>query len=387
MAQRQWRSDDTSTWNYGFGDGSDGDLTISSNTTEAPIDASCSGTSGATSLTATNASFAIGQLILIHQTRGTGAGGWELNKIAGYTAGTITTAHALTMTYTDSGASQAQVRVMKQYNNVTINSGQTYASKAWNGDVGGILGFFAKGTITVTGSISTVGTGYRGGASYSGGEAYVGESTTADNSARSYGASGTGGGGGRGDVGDRSPGGGGGGHAGGGTSGDVSQGNEGGVGGGAVGVASLVTATFGGAGGGGAKGGGETSVPGDGAGSGGLAFIFGSSMTITGSIPTGGGNGGNASGAQNGGGGGGGSGGGVLLKCVTATLGTNLITSTGGSGGSKVVNGGAGGAGSVGRIHLDYSTSYSGSTSPTIDVTNDLTIVDVTTSGSFLVMF
>jgi hypothetical protein len=65
-----------------YGDGSDGVLTISSNTSEAPTDSSCSGSSGATSLSATNASFAADQIILIHQSRGTGVGQWELNVIS-----------------------------------------------------------------------------------------------------------------------------------------------------------------------------------------------------------------------------------------------------------------------------------------------------------------
>ena len=63
----------------GFGDGSDGDLVVSSNTTDNPIDASCSGSSGSTSLSATNTSFSAGQMVRIDQTRGTGAGNWEKN--------------------------------------------------------------------------------------------------------------------------------------------------------------------------------------------------------------------------------------------------------------------------------------------------------------------
>ena len=57
-----------------FGDGSDGALTISSNTTESPIDASCTGTTGTKTLNALNASFAANQIIYIHQSRGTGVG-------------------------------------------------------------------------------------------------------------------------------------------------------------------------------------------------------------------------------------------------------------------------------------------------------------------------
>ena len=110
---RQFRSDDTSKWTYGFGNGTDGDLTISTDTTEAPIDSTCSGTAGQFSLTATNASFASGQAILIHKTRGlttTSAGAWELNYIASYSTGAISTVYPLQFTYQDSGADQSQVR-------------------------------------------------------------------------------------------------------------------------------------------------------------------------------------------------------------------------------------------------------------------------------------
>src|SRR3990167_8599539 len=68
-----------------FGDGSDSALTISSNTTEAPTDSAATGTVATYSLSATNASFATGQRIMIHQSRGTNAGVWEKNEIAGYT--------------------------------------------------------------------------------------------------------------------------------------------------------------------------------------------------------------------------------------------------------------------------------------------------------------
>ena len=146
-----------------FGNGSDGVLTISSNTTDTPIDSSCSGTSGSTSLSATNASFAAGQLIMIHQSRGTGVGNWELNKIASYATGTITTVLALANTYTDSGSSQAQVLVVMQYSGITINSGYTLTAKAWTGDVGGILALACSGKITVTGTITASQKGYIGG--------------------------------------------------------------------------------------------------------------------------------------------------------------------------------------------------------------------------------
>lgn len=373
MAQRQLKSTDTDTWLYGFGDGSAGDGSINTST-DAPIDSACSGTSGTTSLTATNASFAAGQLILIHQTRGTGVGTWELNKIASYAAGTITLAHALTNTYTNSGASVAQVLVMKQYNDLTINNAQTLTAKAWDGTVGGIVAFFAKGTVTVTGNIvingaignegtahgtyagATVG-GFSGGNSINTATnlSYTGEGTTG---ARIQGqATANGNGGGSGNAGNSNGGGGGNGATGG------QGGNPGsGLGGNAVGNAGLTSMMLGGGGGGGNGYNGSGGIyMSSGSSGGGIILIIAKAISITGTLQVKGGNG-TTRGHYDGGSGAGGS---VLLKAQTATLGTNLITAIGGTG---TVNGG------TGRIHLDYFNSYTGTTTPTLDATQDPTL-------------
>ncbi len=130
-----------------FGDGSDGAITISVNTTDTPIDSACTGTVSTYTLSATNASFAALQFVFIHQSQGTGAGNWQKNQIQSYTAGTITLVNALNATY----SSGAQVLVMKQYSSVTVNNAITWTAKAWTGTVGGILAFLCNGTVTVTG--------------------------------------------------------------------------------------------------------------------------------------------------------------------------------------------------------------------------------------------
>lgn len=343
-----------------FGDGSDGALTISSNTTEAPIDSACTGTSGTFSLSATNASFAAGQVILIHQTQGTGAGGWQRNKIQGYTAGTITLETALNMAYTTG----AQVRVVKQHTDVTVNTGITYTAKAWNGTVGGILAFLANGTVTVTGTISAVGTGFRGGSQIVGsflpgkqGEGYAASTyDTAGTTANS-----SGGGGSQESLGASGGGGGGGGHlflaqgaTGGG--GGVTNGDSAGVYGGQDFTSQLL---FGGGGGSGSPS--YTSGTGGSGGiGGGIIWVGGPTVTVTGGITANGGGGGDATGHASGGGGGGG-GGSVLLYGQVETIGTQLVTATGGMGGNnfgsfriKGRNGGDGG------VHVDYLTSYTG---------------------------
>ena len=385
---RQFRSDDTSKWLEGFGNGSDGDLTISTNTTESVIDASCTGTINQTTLSATNASFAAGQIIVIHKTRGnttTNAGNWELNKIDTYTTGTITLKYPLQFTYNDSGADQSQVRVLRQYNNVTVNNGITWSGKAWDTNTGGILGFMAKGTVTITGNIiinggngltnagtttgNPTGGGYWGGYGRkntgSAGKAQQGEGTTGAGT-ESHVANGNGAGGAAGD--DRTGGGGGNGAAGSNGSGGDSGSSFFGRAGNSSGAAELTTIVFGGGGGGGAEFA-DVHQAGSGGGGGGIVLIYAKTLSITGTITANGGAGGNGTDRAPGGGGAGGS---VLIKSQTATLGSNRITATAGAGGFSVNQGG--GAGGVGRIHLDYKTSYTGTTNPTLSVRQDASL-------------
>ncbi len=368
MAQTQFRSDDTTLWWLKYGDGSDGAYSSAGNATDAPVDSSCSGTVDTTSLSATNASFANGKPILIHQSRGTGAGAWELNQIASYVAGTITTVSPLKNTYTDSGASQAQIIQLKQYSSFTQNSGHTLTAKAWDGNVGGIIAFLCNGNVTITGTISGVGKGFVGGAALAGGPTTLGKCGEGSGgaSANQKTKNGNGGGGGQ-EAGTGNAG------AGGsnGTAGTVVSGSTVGD---TVGNVALTTALFGGGGGGGAPGSGGGDNSGKGADGGGFVLIITKNLAITGLIDLDG-----ASNSTGGviGGGAGAAGGSCLIKAQTAMLGTNLVTasgslgsdSTNGSGGQK-----EGGDGGVGRIHLDYLTSYTGTTTPTIDVTQDYSL-------------
>lgn len=371
-----------------FGAGTDSSLTISTNTIESPIDSACTGTMTTQNLSATNASFAVGQIILIHQTQGTNAGQWERNTVQGYTAGTITLGTPLLGTYTIG----AQVRVLKQYTNVTINTGITYTAKAWDGMVGGIIGWLANGATTRTGNISATACGFQGGPGGLGGsttatrpgisgEGYAGlgtRITTNNNDA---------GGGGGGNTTGGNGGGGGGGHA---TT-DATNGLSGsdtGPGGTAGGMSSdnagATAILFGAGGGGGASDDGTVVAPYRGGNGGGLIFITTVSLIGTGGINADGeiGYTSQSVGASMGGSGGGG-GGYIFLKAQTATLGTNLLTVNGGIGsaGSAAFGstGGNGGNGGVGRITLDYLTSYTGTTTPTLNPIQDNTLVTTTT--------
>lgn len=345
----------------GFGNGSDGSATLSG--TDAPIDSSCSGTASSTSLSATNASFADDKIILIHQSRGTGAGSWELNIIDSYTAGTITTLFPLINTYTDSGISQAQVLRLKEYTDVTVSG--TLTAKAWDGNVGGIISFLASGKVTVSGTITAAGKGFVAPGSQ-GDEGDAGEGTAGSQVANQQTQNGSGGGGGRrGPDGGHVEGGhgGGGGNAIDGYSAGTRNTAGGGQGGAASGSSDLSSMTFGGAGGsGGAANSGSPGGRGGGIG-GGIIAIFCATLEVSGAISVNGDAGGSSNDA--GGAGGGGAAGSIYVACVTAILGTNLLTATGGDGGvcTGPFAGGAG-SGSYGRIGV-FACSISGTTNPT----------------------
>lgn len=369
---RQFKSTDTSIWTEQFGNGSDGAVTISTNTTQSPTDSACTGTSGTTTLTATNAGFGAGKNILIHQTYGTGAGNWELNVIQSYTTGTITTKYPLENTY----STGAQVIVMGNYTDVTVNNGVTFSAKAWNGTVGGIIGWIANGTTTITGTLSASALGFAGGTEPSGTGGYQGWSSIGAGS-MSVGNNGSGGGGGAFGDGAGAGHGAGGGYGTAGGNGTASS-RTSGTGGTTVGTSNLTTLVFGGAGG--AGGHRRTTTGGRGGNSGGGIFIFSNKLTVTGSIISNGEDGQyKTGGTDSAGSGGGGAGGSVLIKAITATLGSNLITANGGIG--EPINN-PDGDGGVGRIHLDYAGTYSGTTTPTIDVTQDSSLYPA--GGSFI---
>lgn len=378
---RQFRSDDTSKWEEKYGDGSDGDLTISSNITDSPIDSSCSGTASSTSLSATNASFSPGQIILIHQTRGTGAGSWELNVIDSYSTGTITTKYPLENTYTDSGASQAQVLVVEQHDNITINSGVTLNAKAWDGNIGGLLVLMGN-TLSGDGSINLNSDGFR---AYSGTSSQnttgrTGEGTGGGGNVQSRSANGNGGGAGGGDAADGSDGGGGG-NA---NSGGSGSNSPEGAGGNSAGTSELTELVFGGGGGSGGTGnsGGSASSGAGGRGAGGLIVIvkeISGNITISSNGANGVGGGNSQAGA-----GGGGAGGSLLFKGINIDFTNYTVTASAGSGGSNT--GHSGGAGSVGRIHADYGKSIAGTTTPTLSSRQDSSLLTGNTSNFFLFM-
>ena len=373
-----------------FGDGGDGDLTVTGSLTNLnPVRASASGTAGSNLLTTSNViggGFQQDQVVMIHQARGTDAGKWELSQVQSVASGQLALKAPLSNSYvTDAGASRAQVVWVPQYGNVTVDAGATVSPADWDGHVGGILAFLAHGTVIVNGSISAnggnglddpgndqlalggVGAGFSGGQSEAGyGQvARQGDGTGGQGGHSTY-SNGNGGGGGYENEAESRAGGGGGGN---GTAGGDGQ-QRGdkppygtpGTGGHAVGSADLTTMAFGGGGGGSAE---ATPNNGGGGGAGGgLVVISGAELVVSGAIHSNGGNGGNGQPGSCGirAGGGGGAGGSILIKSQASTVGTSRVTATGGSGGGD--SGALGGKGGNGRIRIEYCESLSGTTNP-----------------------
>jgi hypothetical protein len=303
-----------------------------------------------TDITVSSSSFANDDIVLIHQSRGTNNGQWEINKVAsggGTTSLTLQT--GLQYSYTDSGASQAQIIEVPQYTNVTVQSG-TWTLPAWGGSTGGVFAMAATGTATITGTISANSRGYRGYGFTDIGNSVgrQGEGSGGDGGAYTSSANGTGGGGGAWP--DPRPGGGGG------NATHGSGSNYGAAGGNAY----LTNMIIGGAGGGGSTGSDAHADGGTGGKSGGIIAIFANKIVVSGGITCNGGNGQNVTYSQSNDGGGG-AGGSVLLACNLATLGTTNVTATKGSCPDN-----SGYDGSVGRIAVHYSgTLDSYTTSPT----------------------
>ncbi len=382
---------DTNNQSGVFGDGSDGDLTVSSGQTKYVdnVRTRMTSTAGAGQKNVSVAStsgFPVGDEVLVIQMQGTGAGNYEFGTIASIGSGRLTLQGNLQHTYTVGGNSKAQVLRVPHYRNVTVQGGGTLTAHAWDGNTGGIVAFRVSGKATVSGTISVnggngskigpgqgtaaggTGGGFRGGlarhTSSWPAQAQQGEGTSGDRG-DSWSANGNGGGGGYIVGSSNGRGGGGGGNGTAGTDGCCDwYANRAGRGGPAGGSSDLSRMVFGGGGGGGVNDG--NSAPSEGAGSGGsgggIVVILSKEIEVSGAIAANGGNGG--TGIPDGGTGGSGAGGSILIRTANATLGTSLITATGGAGDSSW----GGGNGGDGRIRIEYCDTFSGSTNPSASV-------------------
>jgi hypothetical protein len=395
-----------------FSDGADGSVTISTNknintdviasgrtiadgeafTVSAigsnTITVTGSGTDG-TSASSLSDSVANSDVVLLINLQGssgatTHVGNYEYCYVASVSSAVITCDSSIVNIYGESSNSSLSgqkiiVQRVPNYSDVTIDLGASLTANAWDGSLGGVVIFWAGGTVSIDGSVSTLGKGYRGGT-------YGGVGQPGMYGFQGEGRPGTGiadwnpndGGGGAGTAeGEVFNGTGGGGGAG---AGYGSAGSDG-VAIGAVPGNATAGTTYGatslgkiflgsGGGGGGAVnyGSGVGSYGGAGGNGGGIVLIIGASIQVTGTLNADGTAGANgiSNGSYGGGGGGGGAGGSVYLQASDQTLGSSLVSAAGGTFGAGTVSGEigtAGGAGGDGRIRLDYF-SISGTTSP-----------------------
>jgi len=367
----------------GFGNGHDGSVATSGTiNTYAAMTGAVSGTTVVTSL-----SVSVGDMVLLHQNQAANAGKWELVTVASTGSGQFTSAQTLATNY----VTGAQAVLVPQYTGGTISG--TITATDWAGTSGGIIALCSSGALTLTGTINSDGDGFVGGAgdpptqtqSPGATQGYQGEAVDGSE-AQSTAANDQGGGGGKAEeaAGNQSVGGGGGGHGATGSNGVTGGDNTTpGTGGTTGGIDTLTTAIFGGGGGGGCLGPGVAGYAGKGGDGGGFVLIIAREFVCSAGTLTCDGSAG-AVGYSEGSGGGGGAGGSILIKAQIATLGTSKVAATGGAGGAEGSggNGTDGGAGAVGRISLYYSGSYTGTTSPTLTATKDVSLADQV--GSFL---
>lgn len=352
-----------------FGTRADGNATLSASSARATLTA----TASSPNATVGSTFLANGDVFAVHQTRGTGAGQWEFNRVK---SGGGTTSIVCYENFHYSYVTGAQAIKIPMYAIATLSS---YTVTAWDGTTGGVDFVCAGIRITGSGTLSFNGSnGASGGNNTAGatGGGFRGGRTSHTNPSQSYTGEGTVGASvgqstanGNGGAGSNTSGPSGGGPGSGGGSANTGGGPAGGS---SSSSADLLTINLGGGGGGGANDGSEGgNATGAGASGGGLLILIAPEIDISGMtlISLDGGAGGNAqtqAGEQSAGGGGGG--GCCLLMCAKATLGTNKITASGGLGGINTTSGiRYGGTGSDGVIALHYSNSYTGSTTPSLN--------------------
>ena len=335
------------------GRSTEGDLTITGSrneiTNSATIDITSAASAGDTSTEVSSTTgFATGRYILITEP-GAGIGNFEVKKISSIVGSDLSYTEQLVYDYSDTGA---QVTLINEYHDVTIESGGSWTSDVWDDSVGGVLVAIISGTLSVEtgGEITVEGVGDDGG--------------TNGGASAGTGCSGSG-------------------AAGGGGGGNDTAGSAGGTFGlcyqpGAGGLANAgdndVTVNWViGAGGGNGHGVNNPARAG-GKGGGLILLLTGNDIILvdSGSIKADGADGDPGTG----GGGGGGAGGTIyLVSGRNVTLATTGVTSTGGSG-SVGANAG-GGTGGVGRIGVNDSAVVTGTGSPTINEVSTNTIYNL----------
>jgi len=365
-----------------FGNSADGAVTDSSNRNLNVVDANFSATAGDVAITISNVSgtFVAGDAVILWQTKGTTAGRNEIRTILSVVSTTVTFTEPITSTYIHSASSsdndKAQIIKIPQYSSWTINSGVTVSAKVWDGLKGGLNIAYVNGDFTVPSGawLSTDACGFRGGTATSAinQSGKAGESYTGTYNAVTHVKQGGAGGGGANLSGGAGSGGGGAGHATAGSNGVIGHVNPG-QGGDSYGDENLDLLIMGSGGGSGGSSYSAISAGAGGRGAG-INYIIAKRFIIGGTISSNGQNGVNTGGHATGAGGAGSAGGNKFVS-QEAVLGTGLIQATAGTGGINTASfPTSGGASSVGRNVLTYSTSVTGTTTPTLKTNVDATL-------------
>jgi len=391
MGQTIYRDDDTDTWQYGLGRGTNGNVQYSVDGNLVAEASSCYGTINTNALTVKNTSvLANGDIVCILQMMVGTPGGYEFNRVvSGGGTANIVLAKKLKYTYADDDADN-NAQVVKAYEvlNMTVDAGITMTVPAWDGDIGGVAFYLGKkkllnlGILDFKGGNANVSSatlvsptnkgGFRGGAgvhNYSGtASSYCGEGTGGRSKVTTAANGNSGGGAIAHLTAYGSASGGSGGYLGNGENGYWQENGSVGLGGALInGNGELTKLFFGGAGGGGADADTGGTLACSGANGGAIAiFIFDEIDTETGYIYI---DGGNAETSDRNSTGGAASGGSGLLKARIAKLGTLHVTAKAGRRAYRSSD--AGSQSTAGILHLDYGEQYTGTTDPTLSARQD----------------
>lgn len=161
----------------GLGDGHWGPLNVRAATLALNRSAALQAGGGSALQVSTASPFAAGDLVMVYQAQdvlsvdsgtpgpfdlsATGAGRWELARIASMDGGTLLLTAPLASSFP---AGLSQVLVVPEYTTVTVSAGSALVAPPWNGSTGGVLAFLAQGAVVNEGEISASGAGFRGGA-------------------------------------------------------------------------------------------------------------------------------------------------------------------------------------------------------------------------------
>ncbi|NJN15440.1 MAG: hypothetical protein HC822_03670 [Oscillochloris sp.] len=110
-----------------------------------------------------DAAFADGDMVLLYQSQGVGAGNGEFNRIVAINGLTWTLEQPLRHQYQSGGTNSAQAVRVEQFRNVQVDAAATLTAPAWDGDSGGMLVFLTSGEVDIRGFLDMRGKGFYGG--------------------------------------------------------------------------------------------------------------------------------------------------------------------------------------------------------------------------------